>query len=165
MDFKLGYCSGKGIYFILVIVIYFLILFRYCELSKDRTEILKLSFIPLLFFFLLMLIYAVFNGVFSPGGAESYLVPIGFWIVIQKTVITITYEKNNKLQESLRMMGVYDISYWSSYFISEGIIIGFLTSFLCAIASTDYLFNNGGFGHVLGLLLCVSELQLIFPPI
>eukprot|EP01035_Chromulina_nebulosa_P017263 gene17263-22795_t len=50
------------------------------------------------------------------------------------------------------MMGLQDFSYWASYFISDGVIIGFLVSFLCTLASTYGLFNNANFGTVLGLL-------------
>lgn len=125
---------------------------RYAELSKQRLELAKLIFVPLLFFFLTILFYAVFTGVFAPDGLEEYIIPIAFWILTQKTVVNITYEKANKLQEALSMMGLEDLAYWTSYFITDGIIIGFIVSFLCSLTALYGLFNNGSFGSILGLL-------------
>jgi ATP-binding cassette, subfamily A (ABC1), member 3 len=123
---------------------------RLCELTKQKIEIVKLTMIPLLIMFLLMLVYAVSNE-FAAGGIEPYFVPVAFWILTQKTVVNITFEKNNKLQEALRMMGLLDIAYWMSYFIVDGIFIGFFVSFLCTLCSLDNLFNSGNFGAILGM--------------
>jgi ATP-binding cassette subfamily A (ABC1) protein 5 len=65
------------------------------------------------------------------------------------------FEKKNNLQEAMRMMGLYDSAYWISYFISDGILLGFLLSFMCAIISIG-LFNNANFGLVLGMFFVYS---------
>lgn len=78
--------------------------------------------------------------------------PLAFWVLVQKTVVNITYEKFHKLQEALKMWGVSDSAYWTSYFISDGILIGFLVSFLCTITTTYGLFGGANFGVILGFL-------------
>ena len=78
---------------------------RYAESVKSKYDLLKLFFPAVLFFVLLLLIYAVFDGLFDPDGVEPYLVPFAFWIFIQRVVVQIMYEKSTRLQESMRMMG------------------------------------------------------------
>jgi ATP-binding cassette subfamily A (ABC1) protein 5 len=56
----------------------------------------------------------------------------------------------------MRMMGLLDSSYWISYFIVEGVIIGFAVSLLSAIISGGALFNGASFGIVLGFLFLYS---------
>jgi hypothetical protein len=89
---------------------------RFLELMNRKMDIFYLTIPPLLFFSLTILIYAVI-GIFFPDGAEEYLIPIGFWIFTQKVVVTIMYEKSQKLTEAMRMMGLLDSAYWTSYFI------------------------------------------------
>ena len=43
------------------------------------------------------------------------------FVYVQKVLVTLMFEKNFKLQESMRMMGLFDSSYWISYFISDGV--------------------------------------------
>ena len=129
---------------------------RFCELTKNRiSETFKNTFPPMLFFALIILFYYSFPFL-GNGNLEPYLVPVAFWYFIQKSVVNIMYEKQYRLQESMRMMGLLDSAYWISYFISDGIIIGFVQSFLCAILSTYGLFNKANFGVVLGLLYVFS---------
>ena len=124
---------------------------RSIEIRKQKWEIAKYFAPPFLFFILLVLMYNAFS-LFYPGGIEDYIVPFATWVFVQKTVVIIMFEKNAKLQESMRIMGLKDTAYWLSYFISDGIVLGFLLSFLCSIISTGGLFNDGNFGEVLGLL-------------
>ena len=124
---------------------------RRVEIMNQKYEIIKYFFPPFLFFILMILLYSVFK-LFSSGGIEDYLVPLAFWIFIQKTIINIMYEKSTRLQESMRMMGLSDLAYWISYFISDGIILGFLLSLFCCIISLYGLFNNGNFGSIFILL-------------
>jgi hypothetical protein len=125
---------------------------------------MKLILPAVLFFVLLLLLYSVFDGLFAPDGIEPFFVPFAFWIFVQRIVIQIMYEKSTRLQESMRMMGLSDLAYWSSYFISDGIITGFLLSFICSIITTGGLFNNANFGEILGLLFvyCLSAVPFAF---
>lgn len=66
------------------------------------------------------------------------------------------YEKSTRLQETMKMMGLSDAAYWLSYFISDGILTGFLLSLLCMLFSTAGLFNDGNLGKILGLLYCYT---------
>lgn len=52
------------------------------------------------------------------------------------------------------MMGLSDFAYWVSYFVSDGIVLGFFISFLCTLFTTYGLFNGANFGTILGLLFC-----------
>lgn len=137
---------------------------RYAESTKSKWELVTLFLPSVLFFVLLLLIYAVFDGLFSPDGVEPFFVPFAFWIFVQRIVVQIMYEKSTRLQESMRMMGLSDIAYWSSYFISEGIITGFTLSFLCAIFTGGTLFNHANFGLILGLffIFCLSAVPFAF---
>jgi hypothetical protein len=126
---------------------------RYCESTKSKLDLLKVIVPALLFFVLLILIYEVFTF-FSPDGIEAFFVPFAFWIFIQRIVVQIMYEKSSRLQESMRMMGLSDSAYWTSYFISDGVILGFVLSFLCAMMTLGGLFNDANFGVILGLLYC-----------
>mmetsp|Transcript_26129 Transcript_26129/g.35915 ORF Transcript_26129/g.35915 Transcript_26129/m.35915 type:complete len:1375 (+) Transcript_26129:1-4125(+) len=125
---------------------------------------MKLILPAVLFFVLLLLLYSVFKGLFAPDGIEPFFVPFAFWIFVQRIVIQIMYEKSSRLQESMRMMGLSDVAYWSSYFISDGIITGFILSFICTIITTGGLFNNANFGEILGLLFvfCLSAVPFAF---
>jgi len=136
---------------------------RYVESTKDRWELLKLVLPPLLFFTLLLLLYSIFDF-FYPGGIERFIVPFAFWTFIQRLVIQIMYEKSTRLQESMRMTGLLDIAYWTSYFVSDGVLLGFVLSILCSIMSLGGLFNNASFGSVLGLLFlyCLSAVPFSY---
>jgi hypothetical protein len=137
---------------------------RKLEYLNQKIELVK-YFVPPLFFFLFMiLIYEVFTGTFFDGGIEDYVVPLAFWVYVQKNTVQIMYEKSTRLQEAMRMMGMSDVAYWTSYIISDGIIFGFVLSMLCAILSTYGLFNNGNFGAIFGLiwLFCISSLPFTF---
>jgi hypothetical protein len=137
---------------------------RKVELLKQRSEIFKYIGPPVLFFVLLILLYEVFGNLFYPGGIEDYLIPLGFWIFVQKNIVNIMFEKFTKLQESMKMMGLHDVAYWTAYFISDGVILGLIISFLCAILSTYGLFNEGNFGDILGMLylFCLSSVTFGF---
>jgi len=137
---------------------------RYAESTKSKWDLMKLILPAVLFFVLLLLLYSVFDGLFAPDGIEPFFVPFAFWIFVQRIVIQIMYEKSTRLQESMRMMGLSDLAYWSSYFISDGIITGFLLSFICSIITTGGLFNNANFGEILGLLFvyCLSAVPFAF---
>ncbi len=136
---------------------------RYLESTKSKWDLLKVILPAVLFFALALLIYSVFNFV-AAGGIEEFLVPLAFWIYIQRIVVQIMYEKSSRLQESMRMMGLSDVAYWTSYIISEGVIVGFLLSFLLTIISAGGLFNDGNFGAVLGYLFvfCLSAVPFCF---
>lgn len=137
---------------------------RKLEYLNQKAELIKYFAPPLFFFVFMILIYEVFDGMFFDGGIEDYIVPLAFWVYVQKNTVQIMYEKSTRLQEAMRMMGMSDVAYWTSYIISDGIIFGFILSMLCAILSTYGLFNNGNFGAIFGLiwLFCISSLPFTF---
>ena len=136
---------------------------RYLESTKSKWDLLKVILPAVLFFALMILLYSVFDFV-ADGALECFLVPLAFWIYIQRIVVQIMFEKSSRLQESMRMMGLSDFAYWTSYFISEGVILGFLLSFILTIMSTGGLFNSADFGVVLGFLFvfCLSAVPFSF---
>jgi len=154
---------ARGPVLTLIFQIKLLLWKRYLETTKSRWDLLKVILPAVLFFILMLLLYGVFNFL-AAGGLEEFLVPLAFWIYIQRVVVQIMFEKSSRLQESMRMMGLSDIAYWLSYFISEGVILGFLLSFILTIISAGGLFNDGNFGAVLGYLFvfCLSAVPFCF---
>lgn len=73
---------------------------RKLELLSSKTEFLK-TFLPPLLFFLLMVLL---KETLKLEKIEEYLVPISFWVLMQKNVVAITYEKSARLQEAMSMM-------------------------------------------------------------
>lgn len=124
---------------------------RYVEINKSYWEYVRILGPPFLFFVLIHLCYETFDFL-AGGGIEPLLVPFAFFLFVQRIVLQIMYEKSNRLQEAMRMMGLLDISYWISYFIIEGVIIGFVISLMCAIITGGVLFNGASIGTVLGFL-------------
>lgn len=131
---------------------------RRVEIFNQKWELVKYLAPPGLFFILMILLYAVFD-LFYDGGIEDYIVPLAFWVFIQKNVVNIMFEKSTRLQESMRMMGLSDTAYWVSYFISDGIVLGFLVTLFCCILSTYGLFNQANFGAIFALLFlfCIAS--------
>jgi hypothetical protein len=136
---------------------------RYLESTKSYWDLVKVVLPAILFFVLLILLYAVFD-IFADDGIEPFIIPLAFWIYIQRIVVQIMFEKSSRLQESMRMMGLSDFAYWTSYFISDGVILGFILSFLCTIFSSGGLFNSANFGVILGFLFvfCLSAVPFSF---
>jgi hypothetical protein len=136
---------------------------RYLESTKTPWDLLKVVAPAVLMFVLLILLYSVFDF-FAAGGLEPFLVPIAFWIYIQRLVVQIMFEKSSRLQESMRMMGLSDVAYWTSYFIADGAILGFFMSFLLTLFTVGGLFNGANFGAILGLLFvfCLSAVPFSF---
>eukprot|EP01034_Spumella_vulgaris_P044289 gene44289-55073_t len=99
------------------------------------------------------------------GAIEPFLVPLAFWTFLQRIVVQVMYEKSTRLQESMRMMGLSDAAYWASYFISDGVLLGLLLSFIGAILSAGGgLFAEASFGEIWGYLLvfCMSAVPFGF---
>ncbi len=136
---------------------------RYLESTKSKWDLLKVLLPAVLFFILMILLYAVFDF-FAAGAIEPFLVPLAFWIYIQRIVVQIMFEKSSRLQESMRMMGLSDVAYYTSYFISDGVILGFLLSFLVTLFTVGGLFNGANFGVILGFLFvfCLSAIPFAF---
>lgn len=137
---------------------------RYCESTKSKWDLAKVVIPAVLFFVLIILIYSVFDGLFNNDGLEPFVVPFAFWIFMQRLLVHIMYEKSNRLQESMKMMGLSESAYWISYFISDGIILGFILSFLCCIFTVGGMFNGANFGVLLGLFFtfCLSAVPFCF---
>ena len=91
---------------------------RYREIRKSKWNIIRLV---LLFFTLLILLYEVFSF-FNGDGIERFVMPLGFWEGCDPDHVRVKY-----------LMGLSDLVYWTSYFISDGVLIGFTPSFLCSI--------------------------------
>lgn len=136
---------------------------RYREVSKNKFELVRILGPPIVIFVLIHLAYATIP-LFFPAAVEPFLVPFAFFLFIQRVMIQITYEKANRLQEAMKMMGMIEPAYWISYFISDAIIIGFLMAFMSAVVSGQALFNDANFGEVLGVLLvfCLSVVPFCF---
>ena len=136
---------------------------RYLESTKSKWELLKVIIPCALFFLLLILFYNSFD-LFVKGALERFLVPMAFWIYIQRIVVQIMFEKSSRLQESMRMMGLSDLAYYTSYFISDGIVVGFVVSLFVSLFTVGGLFNNANFGIILGLLFvfCLSAVPFSF---
>ena len=60
-------------------------------------------------------------------------------------LVCIVHEKSTKLQESMKMMGLYEISYWLSYFLYDGIMLGGSLSFLAGLLSLGDVFDGNVF--------------------
>jgi hypothetical protein len=137
---------------------------RYAEQTKSKWDLIKVIAPAILIFVLLILLYAVITNTFSPDGLEPFFVPFAFWIFMQRLLVHIMYEKSSRLQESMRMMGLSDFAYWVSYFVSDGLILGFVLSMLCAILSTGGLFNDANFGVIFGFLwvFCMASVPFCF---
>eukprot|EP01038_Epipyxis_sp_PR26KG_P014727 gene14727-19795_t len=145
----------KSVFFVILKQIKLLLWKRKKEITKSKWDVAKIIVPPMLFFTLIILIYYPFSFL-SPAAVEPFIVPLAFWLFIVRIVVQIMYEKFNRLQEAMRMMGLLDSSYWISYFIFEGVLTGFIISFICTIFTVGGLFNDGNFGEILGLLFVFS---------
>jgi hypothetical protein len=137
---------------------------RYVESTKSKLDLAKVLLPSMLFFSLMILIYSQFNGLFDNDGLEPFIVPLAFWIYMQRLVVQIMYEKSTRLQESMRMMGLSDFAYWSGYFLSDGVLLGFVLSFVCTLFTVGGLFNGANFGVILGMffVFCLSSVPFCF---
>jgi hypothetical protein len=144
---------------------------RYRELTHSPWDILKLVLAPILLFSLILLFYVQFSWLFSsgalkPGFFEYYLIPIAFWITVIKTCAYAVTDKSNKVKESMRMMGLLESAYFTSIFVTEGVFIGGLVSFVGATftafsqpsnfngistGGTVEFLNGASFGNTFGL--------------
>ena len=88
--------------------------------------------------------------------------PPAFWIIVIKTVIMVINDKHTKVKESMRMMGMLDSAYYTSIFLTEGVLIGTLTSIFCSIFSLYEnvlypelkFFNGAAYGDCFALFFC-----------
>ncbi len=144
--------ASSKVYFLRVLSQIKLLLWkRFVEVNKSYWEYVRILGPPFIFFVLIHLCYKTFTFLAS-GGIEPLLVPFAFFIFAQRIVLQLMYEKHNRLQEAMRMMGLLDVSYWISYFLAEGVITGFIVSLMCAIITGGALFNGASIGTVLGFL-------------
>lgn len=136
---------------------------RLQESTKSKWDLLYVLLPAWLFLALCLLLYKQFSF-FVDGTLEPLFVPLAFWVFVQRIVVQIMSEKQSRLQESMRMMGLYDSAYWISYFLSDGVILGFVMSFSCACVSAGGLFNGAGFGEafILFFVFCLSAVPFSF---
>jgi ATP-binding cassette subfamily A (ABC1) protein 3 len=137
---------------------------RYLEIMAAKMELLKIIGCSLMFFVLLILLDLDLLSFLPDGLLEFFIVPLAFWAFVQRIVIQIVTEKCSRVHESMKICGLTDFAYWTSYFISDGVIIGFILSILCAIMTTGGLFDNGNFGAIFGLfyVFCLSAVPFSF---
>ena len=125
---------------------------RWCELRQNPTELAKMYIGPLFFFVLVILFYEQFSdlfkyGILAYGTFETYLIPPAFWIIIVKTVTYAMNEKSTKIKESMRMMGLLDLSYYIAMFLSEGVIGGLVLSMISSwFTFYPNFFNDAPYG-------------------
>ncbi len=137
---------------------------RYCETTKTKWDVAKVVLPAVVFYILMILLYESL-GVFHKGALEIFFVPVAFWSYVQRIVVQNMNEKSTRLQESMRIMGLSDVAYWMSYFISDGIILGLIMSLVCSIFSAGGgLFHDADFGVIWGFLLvfCLAAVPFAF---
>ena len=130
---------------------------RFTETFR-RYEILQIFSLPLMIFGLISLLYLgeldqVFISFFD-GPIEAFLVPISSWFFAHRLVIMLVHDKVSNFKGHLEIMNMRNISYWMSYFIFEGMIIGCSIALLCSVLSLRGLFNGAAFTSYLCLLVC-----------
>lgn len=115
---------------------------RYIEMQTQKVETFAGNLLPSIF--LSLEVYALYAAPPSreKGSLEVMLVPIIVTSFSQKLMIQIMHEKSNLLTESMRMMGLQLLPYWTSYLISDGIGLGLIVAFGTSLASSFGLFNN-----------------------
>jgi len=114
---------------------------RLLEYKRNKLDLFKVIGIPMLGFSMVLVFYATVFGL-TKGGLEAFFIPFFFWMYTQRIVVTIVHEKSEKLLEAMLMMGLEEPVYWISYLISEGIVCGSLTAFVCALLSLGGLFDG-----------------------
>jgi hypothetical protein len=86
----------------------------------------------------------------QPGSLEVILFPVIITSYSQKLLSQIIGDKVLLLIESMRIAGLSLPSYFISYFTSDGLILGIVTSFICSVVSAYFgLFNNASFLSIL----------------
>ena len=135
---------------------------RNLELTNQKYEIYFYTLPPLMGILLLVLFYNTFE-ILESGSLEAYIIPVSTWVFSLKVTVAIVHEKYTKLQESMKMMGLYEISYWISYFLYDGVIMGASLSFVAALLSLAHVFN----GNVIDvffmyLFYCMSIVTFVF---
>jgi ATP-binding cassette, subfamily A (ABC1), member 3 len=123
---------------------------RKLEYMAQKSDIAKVVCPPLFFMLMMVIMYESFGAFLIRGGLEEYFMPMAMWLFVQKVCVSIAYEKHAKLLESMRMMGMKEVAYWFSYFISDGVIIGFFMSLMIAIMSIGPAFRYDNVGEVFG---------------
>ena len=136
---------------------------RFCEISARKGAYVVLLLQPIMVFSLLDLLYYKMP-LFLPGGIEEFFVPLGFLGYLQMIVVLFSVEKCNKLQESMKMMGMLELPYFTAYFLVDGAIVGFVISLISSLISLYGLFNDASFGTIFGLLLiyCLSVVPFAY---
>ncbi len=135
---------------------------RNLELTNQKYEIYFYTLPPLMGVLLLVLLYNSFE-VFPSGTFEAYIVPISTWVFSVKVIVAIVHEKSSKLHESMKMMGLHETSYWLSYFLYDGILIGGILSFLSGLLSLAHVFDGNVFNvFFFYLLYCMSMVTFVF---
>ena len=147
------------------------------ELRRQPGEVAKLVVAPCFVFALLVLIYESFNKpvpLFPAAGfLNPYVIPIAFWAIVVKTVIFVMNEKQLGLREAAKLMGMRESAYYTSIFISEGLVHGLVVSLLCSLFTLYHpcppasssptlascnpsatLYNQASVGSTFGLYFC-----------
>ena len=75
------------------------------------------------------------------GGLEQFTYPISTWLFVQRVVVSTSTEKHNKLLEYMKIAGLQESTYWGSYFLTEGVVIGFIAATITMFMSIGPVFK------------------------
>jgi len=103
---------------------------------------------PLCAWFLIWLLYATFNDKNSSGALEQYLGALSLVFVLQNPAAALAADKQLKLRESFRAMGLRDAAYWLGPLVVDGLVLSFtLGVLLTALVVPCGLLHNAGLGN------------------
>jgi hypothetical protein len=96
------------------------------------------------------------------GFLVKLYLPLAFLTSAQLLTVAIVDEKEKKLQEGMRMMGLSDGAYWASWLASHGLLALFTSSIAAWILDQFGLFPHTGVGWLFALVLTYN-LALVPP--
>lgn len=90
---------------------------------------------PISVCFLSIVLYETMLGKSYNGFIEPYIAPLGLMLIIPTITTTVVSEKSTRLVESMKMMGLSEITYWTNMILLDGVIYGFLCGMVVATLS------------------------------
>ena len=126
---------------------------RFTEIRRNTSSTVFFFLLPTIGLLVMLLLYAsfaspAFSSSHSSGVIEVFASPLLFIVAVQLTATSLVTEKSQRLAESMRMMGMREASYWSSYFLADGVVMGFFLSLLITVLSSIMgLYHNLGAGY------------------
>ena len=126
---------------------------RFTEIGRNASSPVFFFLLPTIGLVVMLLLYAsfaspAFSNSHSSGVIEVFASPMLFIVAVQLTATSLVAEKAQRLTESMRMMGMREAPYWASYFLADGVAMGFLLSFtIAALSAVMGLYHNLGAGY------------------